>query len=672
MFGLQSKRLTDVTQGFTFTRRAMVLGGVQAGMGLLLAGRMAYIAIADGDRYKTLADSNRINLTLIPPRRGWIVDRNGQPIANNRTDFRVDIIPSRLIDRDATLAKLTELLGLNEQDLVRIREDLKVFRGFQPVQVAANLDWQRYAAVSVRLPELPGVAPARGFTRNYPDGAAVAHLMGYVGAASAEQYEQTRDPLYLTPGFKVGKDNLEKTLQSRLAGKPGAKRVEVTARGKLVRELTTRPDTPGETIRLTIDAGLQRYAARRLGDNSGSVVVIDLLTGGLLTMASMPAYDPNSFSDGIGHDEWDMLSGDDHLPLVNKAMQGLYPPGSTFKPASALALLGAGVDPEERVYCNGGYQLGNRRFGCLGRHGPMNLHTAIARSCNTYFYHMGRRIGIEAIADSARKLGLGAEYELPLPSQRYGTVPDPAWKQRRYDQAWAQSDTLNTAIGQGYLLVNPVQLAVMAARVASGRALTPSLLVGQAKPAQPLPFPAEHLAAVRSGMDEVVNGHGTAGRSRLPLEGIRLGGKTGTAQVRRISGGARGGLGVPWKYRDHGLFVCFAPVDNPRYAASVVIEHGMSGSGAAAPVASDTLLYLFDREKALAKLETLETAWGGGIEERMARQAAAFTAAKAGTQVGPRPPAEAASAVANATTPTPAPILDQSNNTVAPIVVPGE
>jgi penicillin-binding protein 2 len=672
MFGLQSKRLTDVTQGFTFTRRAMVLGGVQAGMGLLLAGRMAYIAIADGDRYKTLADSNRINLTLIPPRRGWIVDRNGQPIANNRTDFRVDIIPSRLIDRDATLAKLTALLGLNEQDLVRIREDLKVFRGFQPVQVAANLDWQRYAAVSVRLPEMPGVAPARGFTRNYPDGAAVAHLMGYVGAASAEQYEQTRDPLYLTPGFKVGKDNLEKTLQSRLAGKPGAKRVEVTARGKLVRELTTRPDTPGETIRLTIDAGLQRYAARRLGDNSGSVVVIDLLTGGLLTMASMPAYDPNSFSDGIGHDEWDMLSGDDHLPLVNKAMQGLYPPGSTFKPASALALLGAGVDPEERVYCNGGYQLGNRRFGCLGRHGPMNLHTAIARSCNTYFYHMGRRIGIEAIADSARKLGLGAEYELPLPSQRYGTVPDPAWKQRRYDQAWAQSDTLNTAIGQGYLLVNPVQLAVMAARVASGRALTPSLLVGQAKPAQTLPFPAEHLAAVRSGMDEVVNGHGTAGRSRLPLEGIRLGGKTGTAQVRRISGGARGGLGVPWKYRDHGLFVCFAPVDNPRYAASVVIEHGMSGSGAAAPVASDTLLYLFDREKALAKLETLETAWGGGIEERMARQAAAFTAAKSGTQVGPRPPAEAASAVANATTPTPAPILDQSNNTVAPIVVPGE
>ena len=672
MFGLQSKRLTDVTQGFTFTRRAMVLGGVQAGVGLLLAGRMAYIAIADGDRYKTLADSNRINLTLIPPRRGWIVDRHGQPIANNRTDFRVDLIPSRLVDRDATLAKLTELLGLKEQDLVRIREDLKVFRGFQPVQVAANLDWQRYAAVSVRLPEMPGVAPARGFTRNYPDGAAVAHLMGYVGAASAEQYEQTRDPLYLTPGFKVGKDNLEKTLQPLLAGKPGAKRVEVTARGKLVRELTTRPDTPGQTVRLTIDAGLQRYAARRLGDNSGSVVVIDLLTGGVLTMASMPAYDPNSFSDGIGHDEWDMMSGDDHLPLVNKAMQGLYPPGSTFKPASALALLAGGVDPDERVYCNGGYQLGNRRFGCLGRHGPMNLHTAIARSCNTYFYSMGRRVGIDAISDAARKLGLGAEYPLPLPSQRYGTVPDPAWKQRRYDQAWAQSDTLNTAIGQGYLLVNPVQLAVMAARVASGRALNPSLIVGQAKPAQPLPFPAEHLAAVRSGMDEVVNGAGTAGRSRLPLEGIKLAGKTGTAQVRRISGGSRGGLGVPWKYRDHGLFVCFAPVDNPRYAASVVIEHGMSGSGAAAPVASDTLLYLFDREKALAKLETLETAWGGGIEERMARQAAAFTAAKAGTPASPRPPAEAASTVANATTPTPAPILDQSNNTVAPVVVPGE
>ena len=625
---LPSRRLTDATQALTLTRRAMLLGGVQAGVGLLLAGRMAWLSIAENERYATLAESNRVNLTLIPPRRGWIVDRHGQPIANNRTDFRVDLIPSRVVDEDATLAALQRLLRLEAADLEQIREELKASRGYQPVQVAANLDWERYAAVSVRLPEMPGVAPARGFTRNYPDGAAVAHLIGYVGAASAEQYERSRDPLYLIPGFKVGKNGLEKSFEGRLTGKPGAKRVEVTARGKLVRELTDRADVPGRTVRLSIDAGLQRYVARRLGVESGSAVVIDLQDGGILAQVSMPAFDPNSFSDGIGHDEWEMLSKDDHLPLLDKTMQGLYPPGSTFKPATALAALAHGIDPGDVVYCNGGYTLGNRRFGCLGRHGPMTMRTAIARSCNTYFYTMGRRAGIEPIAAAARALGLGTEYPLPLPSQRYGTVPDTAWKQRRYDAEWTQSDTLNVSIGQGYLLVNPVQMAVLAGRVASGRAIVPSLVRGAAGAAAPLAFPADHLQVVREGMDQVVNGHGTAGRSRLPLEGIRMGGKTGTAQVRRIAGMARGGRNVPWKYRDHGLFVCFAPVDNPRYAASVVIEHGMSGSGAAAPVASDALLYLFDKEKALAKLQVLEEGWGGGIEERMARQAAAFKAAK--------------------------------------------
>lgn len=644
------RMISEGQQNYSFSRRAMLLGGIQASLGLVLAGRMTWLSVYENDKYKLLSESNRVNLTLTPPRRGWIVDRRGVPIANNRTDFRVDIIPDRLENKGQVLSALKQILRLTAEDITRIEDDLKGAAGFQPVQVAENLDWERYAAVSVRLPELPGVAPTRGFARNYPAGAAVGHLIGYVGTASAEQFKETKDPLLLTPGFKLGKDGLEKMLEGSLRGTPGAKRSEVTARGKLVRELETRPDTPGKTARLTIDAGLQEYTARRLGNESGSVTVFDLTNGDILAMVSMPSYDPNAFSDGISRTEWKMLSDDDHLPLMNKTLQGLYPPGSTFKPATALAILGAGIDPTRVVYCNGGYTLGNRRFGCLGRHGPMTMHTAIARSCNTYFYTLGREIGIDPIAAAARKLGFGAEFDLPLPSQRYGTVPDTAWKMRRFKQEWTQADTLNAAIGQGYVLVSPFQLAVATARIASSRALLPSLIIDKPKPPLRLEFPEEHLAIVRGGMDEVVNGAGTAGASRLQLDGIRMGGKTGTAQVRRIMDRNRG-QGGEWKYRDHGLFICFAPVDNPRYAASVVIEHGMGGARAAAPVAKDVLTWLFDRQKAMDTLAVLEAGWGGDIRTRMAAKEAAFRTAQGLPPRAERAPVPVPNPVAS---PTPA------------------
>ncbi|RJF94138.1 penicillin-binding protein 2 [Sphingomonas cavernae] len=641
--------LSEAQQSLSFTRRTLFLGGAQAGIGVLLATRMGWLSIAENERYALMSESNRVNLTLVPPRRGWIVDRYGRPIAINRTDFRVDLIPDRVTDPERVVNALGNLLSIDQDQRERILEDLEKAAGFQPVQVAAGLTYDQYAAISVRLPDLPGAAPARGYSRFYPDGAAVGHLVGYVGAASAKDYEKSKDPLLITPGFKVGKDCVEKMLDERMRGQPGAKRTEVTARGKLVRELATRPDVPGHPVKLTIDAGLQAFAARRIGTQSGACVVIDCTNGDILAMASMPCYDPNSFSDGISHAEWGMLSEDERVPLMNKTMQGLYPPGSTFKPITALALQQAGIDPEEIVHCGGGYQLGNRRFACLGRHGAMNLHRAIAKSCNTYFYTMGRRAGIDGIAEAARALGLGAEYTLPMPSQKYGTVPDPAWKQRRYKQNWSVSDTLNTSIGQGYLQVSPLQLAVMASRVASGRMLVPRLMAGgSGKPAPPLPYSPEYVANIRSGMDEVVNGAGTAGRSRLPLEGIRMGGKTGTAQVRNFKGGARRGLGIPWKFRDHGLFVGFAPVDNPRYATAVVIEHGMSGSGAAAPVASDTLLYLFDPAKAMAKLEAFEKEWGGDIATRMAADATRYKAAREAAANPAIATAQAEAVVANA------------------------
>jgi penicillin-binding protein 2 len=646
--GNKPKRImSEHAQNFIFTRRSMVLGAAQAGVATLLIGRMAWLSIAENERYQVLAESNRVRLTLIPPRRGWIVDRFGHPIASNRTDFRVDLIPDQIHNLETVIAALQRLLRLTPEAVKEIREGLKKAAGFQPVPVAENLDYERFAAVSVRAAELPGVSPLSGNARYYPAGAAVGHLVGYVGAASAEDYEKTRDPLLITPGFKIGKEGLEKTMEPMLRGKPGAKRTEVTARGKLVRELTTRPEQIGRTLPLTIDAGLQAYAARRMGNESGSVVVLDCLTGDMLAMASMPAYDPNSFSDGISKDEWLMLSEDERKPLLNKSLNSLYPPGSTIKPMAAMALLGAGVDPEEIVYCGGGYRLGNRTFRCLGRHGPMNMHRAIARSCNTYFYSMGHRIGYDRIAPMARQLGLGEKFDLPVVSQSYGTVPDSAWKLRKYKQQWTQSDTLNASIGQGYLIVNPLQLAVMAARIASGRDIQPRLIGTRHPPARPLPLPREHFEIVRSGMWEVVNGHGTAGRSKLQIPGIEMGGKTGTAQVRRISGGQRGQSGE-WRYRDHGLFVCFAPTANPRYAASVVIDHGMGGARAAAPIAKDVLTWLFDRDKAMGSLATLEKGWGGDIATRMAAEAARWRAARS----APPAPTEAATAPAARTGPT--------------------
>jgi penicillin-binding protein 2 len=630
------QKFTSGSLAQAFDRRSFVVGAIQGGIGLLLAARMGYIAVAENEKYEMEAESNRVNLTLIPPRRGWILDRNGSPLASNRADFRVDIIPERLVDARATVATLSQLLKLDPAEVQDLSDKLDKAGGFQPVQVADGLDYDTFAAISVRLPELPGVVPTRGFSRYYPTGPAVGHLIGYVGAASREEYEAEPVPLLLTPGFKLGKDGLEKEFEQVLRGEPGARRSEVTASGRIVRDLETREDGQGKPIQLTIDGPLQDYAARRLGLESGSVVVMDCRTGDLLCLSSMPSFDPNSFSDGIGRVEYQMLSEDERVPLRNKVLRGLYPPGSTLKPMAAMALLEAGVDPEETVSCPGGYRLGNRFFRCLGRHGPMTMHTAIARSCNTYFYAMAHRHGYEVIAAMARSLGLGERYDLPVASQSYGTVPDAAWKQRRFGQAWTHSDSLNAVIGQGYMIANPLQLGVMAACIASGRQVRPRLMAGERKAPDRFAFDPAHFERVRQGMSEVVNGAGTAGRSRLPFPDILMGGKTGTAQVRSLAGG-RGGTGVPWRYRDHGLFVFFAPVDRPIYAGSVVIEHGMGGSRAAAPVARDVLTYLFDPQKGLEALHALEAEWGGTAQERLARSYAGYAAATTGADVPPAP-----------------------------------
>jgi penicillin-binding protein 2 len=633
---LGKRSLSEQQVQMSFTRRGFVLGAAQMGLCGVLVGRMAWLSIAENERYKLLAESNRVNLSLIPPRRGWIVDRHGKPLALNKTVFRVDIIPDRLIDRDATLDELQQLLGFDADERQRIVDDIDAAAGFQPVQVAESLDWARYAAVTVRVQDLPGVVPAQGFARFYPDGAAVGHLLGYVGSASAADYAKTKDPLMLTPGFKVGKDSIERTFETTLRGVPGARRSEVTARGKLVRDLATRADVPGRTLQLTIDKGLQAYAARRLGTNSGSAVVLDCATGEMLAMVSVPSYDPNSFSDGIGRNEWKMLSEDDHVPLMNKTLQGLYPPGSTVKPMNGLALLEAGVSPADRIVCTGSLRVGSGIFHCHKRrgHGPLDLKNAIMQSCDIYFYEMVRRLGYDRVAPIARMVGLGEKYELPFSTQRYGTVPDSAWKQKKYNTSWTVADSLNSSIGQGYVLANPLQLAVMAARIASGKMLQPHLLKGQnSANAPPLAVTPEHLVRIHEAMAGVVNGGGTGGAARMQLPGVMLAAKTGTAQVRRITMAERGSgvlknASLPFKLRDHALFVCFAPADAPRYAAAIVLEHGgHTVRNLDTPlIGRDIMTYMFDPDLAMKNLAEVEPSWGGDITTRMAASQASFDA----------------------------------------------
>ncbi len=620
----------------TFERRTFVVGAVQGGVGLLLAARMGYIAVAENEKYRMEAESNRVNLTLIPPRRGWILDRNGSPLASNRADFRVDIIPERLEDVAGTVQVLGDLLAFSPAERQDLQDRLEGSAGFSAVPVASGLNYDTFAAVSVRLPELPGVIPQRGYSRYYPTGPAVGHLIGYVGAASREEYELEPVPLLVTPGFRMGKDGLEKQFEQTLRGEPGARRVEVTARGRIVRDLETRDDVQGDSIRLTIDGPLQDYAARRLGLESGSVVVMDCLTGDLLCMASMPSFDPNSFSDGIGRVEYQMLSENERVPLRNKVLKGLYPPGSTVKPMVSMAFLKAGLDPEETVFCGGGLQVGNRRFGCWNRrgHGQVNMAKGIYQSCDVYFYHFAQRLGMDAIAPMARQCGMGQTFPLPVLSQFFGTVPDPAWKLEKYGQQWAAFDTVNATIGQGYMLANPLQLAVMATRMATGNVVMPRLMLDPARPRfESMGFPPEHIHLIQQAMSDVVNGPGTAGRARLPIPDVLMAGKTGTAQVvgLNLSNGRTG----PWKYRDHGLFIFFAPFDNPRYAGAVVIEHG-GGSGSAYPVARDVMTFLFDPQKGLDALHALEAQWGGTAQQRLDASYASYAVA-AGIDLPPPP-----------------------------------
>lgn len=590
------------------TRRGLLIGGLQVGFAGVLAWRMQNLQVDQADQYRLLADENRINVRLIPPARGEIYDRNGVILAKNEPSYRITILPEDAGDIDMVLRKLGYLVYLSPDDIKRIKAEAKRSAPFLPVTVLNRVSWDDISRVAVNSPALPGIATEVGLSRQYPLEKNFAHVVGYVGPVSERDLQRSEDPdpLLRIPRFQIGKVGVEAKYETTLRGRAGAKRVEVNALGRVMRELDRREGTAGANLQLTVDAKLQAYTTARLGTESASVVVMDCTTGDILSIASVPGYDPNKFVRGISFKDYGELRDNDHRPLASKTVQDAYPPGSTFKMVTVLAALEAGlITPNETFYCPGHLDVSGRRFHCWksSGHGNVNLEASLRESCDVYYYELALKAGIDAISDMAFRLGLGVDHNIPMSAVTSGLVPTREWKERVRGTDWVVGDTVNASIGQGFVSSSPLQLAVMTARLASGKMINPRLIKSVDGVAQntdsefaDLGINENNLRFVRRAMFAVSNDRkGTAYGSRIIEDAYRLAGKTGTSQVRNITEaerrqGVTSNADLPWDRRDHALFVNYAPYDNPKIAVATVVEHGGGGSAAAAPIGRDITL----------------------------------------------------------------------------------
>ena len=599
-----------------FTRRVAILGGGKLALFGLLVGRMYYLQVTQADRYALLADENRINMRLLQPSRGRIVDRFGVPLAVNQQNYRVLITSEDTPDAAQTLTRLSRIIPISGEDRERILREVRKKRKFVPVTVREFLRWEDVARIEVNTPDLPGTTIDVGQRRFYPEGEVGAHLLGYVAAVSEE--DLNGDPLLETPGFRIGRAGVERLFDRPLRGHAGASQLEVNAVGRVIRELDRREGQPGQEVVLTIDMEVQRAAVKLLGEESGAVVALNVHNGELFTLASTPSFNPNTFAEGLDAAQWRDLVENERAPLRDKTTAGEYAPGSTFKMIVALASLEAGViDENTEFFCNGKLRLGDGLFHCWKRqgHGRVRFMRGIRESCDVYFYELAKRVGIDRIAAVAERFGLGQTLGLDLPGERGGLIPTREWKEAVIGERWSQGETLIAAIGQGFVLATPLQLAVMTARLVNGgKAIVPHVVRDLPEGDRLAPRPQveapsiganpRHLAMLRAAMIDVVNHErGTARRSHLASEDVQMGGKTGTSQVRRITRAERAtrvrkNEELEWRKRDHALFVAFAPADSPRYAVSVVVEHGGGGSKVAAPIARDIMQLLLDRDPA--------------------------------------------------------------------------
>lgn len=618
----------DKSRYATFSRRTLMMGGGVTAVLAALGARLYELQIVEGDIFRTKAQENSVSERLIAPLRGRIVDRFGVEVADNRRNYRILLIPEQATEGvDAALDMIGRVILLTPRDRDRILREIAANKKFVAATVAENLSWEEYALVNEHLPYLSGVQPDVGETRDYPFGEQLSHVVGYVGAVSSKDVENDSDPLLELPGFRTGKRGIEKAFDTQVRGNAGVTRMEVNAYGRDIRELSREPAQPGSDIYLTIDQKVQEFAFQRLGSESAACAVMDVSNGDIIALVSTPGYDPNLFNVGISPQQWRDLLADDHTPLIDKTLAGLYPPGSTFKPTVALAALDAGViKPDFSVFCSGSLAFGNYVFHCWRKHGHghVDLHRGIVQSCDVFFYEVARRLGIDGIEAMAHRMGFGQPTGVEVPGERAGVVPGRAWKERVFGVPWQQGETLNTGIGQGYVLVTPIQLCTAAARIASGNAVSPRVVkvVGRELQRRPevkrLAVSDDALAAVRSGMSGVTNEPGgTAFAWRITQPGFEMAGKTGTAQVRKISlaehnAGVIKNEKLPWKLRDHALFIAYAPASAPRYAAAIIQEHGATGSHPHVQMVRDILLFTQQRDP--AKLPTAYPVNAAGLE----------------------------------------------------------
>ncbi|MSP30748.1 MAG: penicillin-binding protein 2 [Acetobacteraceae bacterium] len=595
-----------------FTRRALLLMGGQATFLGLLATKLYQVHVDEGGRYATMAEENRISTRLMAPPRGRILDRAGTIIAGNRLNWRALLVTEQTASPTETLGHFARIVALLDHERVRIEREVVRHRRFVPIMIREFLSWEDMAKIEVNAPDLPGILVDVGTTRVYPFGQQLAHIAGYV--APPNERDVGEDPMFALPGIRVGRSGIERARDEDLRGRVGAVQLEVNAAGRVIRELDRREGQQGQDVTLTIDAGLQTAILKRLGDESASAVVLDCRNGEVMGMASNPSFDPALFNSGVSQAQWEDWTNNRRAPLINKAAAGLYSPGSTFKMSTALAGLDAKViTPSERVQCPGYFDFGDTRFHCHAKygHGGMDMRNALKYSCDVYFYEVARRTGIDLIAVMSNRLGLGTDTGIDLPGARRGLIPTRAWSMER-GRVWNIGDAIVSGIGQGYMQVTPLQLALYTARVASGRAVVPRLTRavggiavpgGRAEDFPLLGLADRDLKIVRDGMLAAVHeAGGTAGIAKLPDGRTLMAGKTGSAQVRRVTREQRergfNSETLPWEFRPHALFVAYAPFDQPRYALAVVVEHGNAGSVSAGPIARDIMAETLARDPA--------------------------------------------------------------------------
>ena len=586
------------------SRRAAILGAGKAALLAVLVGRMYQLQIVESERFRTLARENRISVRLLAPSRGLIVDRHGRPLARNLELYRVKLAAYGPVDVMRTLERLGSLVSVGDDARRRVLREIQHYYGHGSVTVYESLDWTDVAKIEVNAPDLSGVSVELGETRNYPYGKNTSHLVGYVSVVSERERRGT--PSLMLSQLLTGKRGIEAIYERSLRGQPGNSEVEVNSLGRVIRELGRQEPRAGADVRIALDLDLQLLATERLSkERSAAAVLMDVENGEVLVQASVPGYDPNEFVSGLSPGAWEQVVNDPMRPLVDRTIAGAYAPGSTFKMVVALAALEGGiVGKEHRVFCRGHVDLGRHRFHCWkkGGHSWMDMVAAIQNSCDVYFYDLAKRLGPDRIAAMARRLGFGVRTGIGLAGERQGIVPSTAWKKKNRNEPWYRGETFNYGIGQGYLLATPLQLAVMTARIANAHeAVTPRLLRLSQEETwksdfEELGISSASLSVVRKAMFRVCNAQGgTAYRARIREKGMEMSGKTGTSQVRRISRservtGVRKNKDRPWEERDHSLFVGYAPSDHPKYAVSVIVEHGGSGSAVAAPIAREILL----------------------------------------------------------------------------------